>query len=238
LIEEQYDILIELQKIDIDIDKEEKKKRSLPLMIEGITKEIQGLKGSLKNKNEDYKNLQIKLKRKELDLAEKSNKINKHQEDLYGGKISDIKELKQIQKVIANYQEEKDSIEEDVLDLMEEMEDLDKSIGHLDEDLKVKEEEFKKRKEEVDLARLAIEKNMSSLNIKKEEILSKITDNRLLKEYELLRKEKGGKAIMEVDGSICPGCYLDLPSDVIYQLKKNRKIIICPNCSRILIWKD
>ncbi len=238
MIEEQYDILIKLQKIDIDIDKEEKKKRSLPLIIEGITKEIQGLKGSLKNKNEDYKNLQIKLKRKELDLAEKSNKINKHQEDLYGGKISDIKELKQIQKVIANYQKEKDSIEEDVLDLMEEMEDLDKSSGHLDEDLKVKEEEFKKRKEEEDLARLAIKKNMSSLNIKREEILSKITDNRLLKEYELLRKEKGGKAIMEVDGSICPGCYLDLPSDVIYQLKKNRKIITCPNCSRILIWKD
>jgi len=231
-------MLLELQKIDIDIDEEEKLKRNLPLTIEGITKKILALKDSLKNKNENYKNLQVKLKRIELDLTEKSNKIEKHQEDLYGGKISDIKELKQIQKVIANYKEEKDSIEEDVLDIMEEMEDLDKSIGHLDEDLKVKEREFKKRKEEMDLASLAIEKNMNSLNIKREEILSKLTDGRLLKEYELLRKEKGGKAIMEVDGSICPGCYLDLPSDAIYQLKKNRKIIICPNCSRILIWKD
>ena len=238
MIEEQYDILLELQKIDIDIDEEEKKKSNLPLMIEGITKKILVLKDSLKNKNENYKNLQVKLKRIELDLTEKSNKIEKHQEDLYGGKISDIKELKQIQKVIANYKEEKDSIEEDVLDLMEEMEDLDKSIGHLDADLKVNEEEFKKRKEEMDLSRLVIEKNMNSLNIKREETLNKITDNRLLKEYEHLRKEKGGKAIMEVDGSICPGCYLDLPSDAIYQLKKNRKIIICPNCSRILIWKD
>ena len=238
MIEEQYDMLLELQKIDIAIDEEEKKKRSLPLMIEGITKKIQGLKDSLKNKNKNYKNLQVKLKRIELDLTEKSNKIKKHQEDLYGGKISDIKELKQIQKVIANYKEEEDSIEEDVLDLMEEMEDLDKSIGHLDEDLKRKEKEFKKRKEEMDLTSLVIEKNMNFLNIKREEILSKLTDGRLLKEYELLRKEKGGKAIMEVDGSICPGCYLDLPSDAIYQLKKNRKIIICPNCSRILIWKN
>jgi len=238
LIEEEYAILLELQKFDIDIDEEEKKKRSLPLIIEGITKEIEGLKDSLKNKNVNYKNLQIKLKRKELDLAEKSNKINKHQEDLYGGKISDIRELKQIQKVIANYKEEKDSIEEDVLDLMEEMEDLNKSIGHIDEDLKVKEEKFKKSKKEIDLARSTIEKNMNSLNIKRKEILSKITDDRLLKEYEFIRKEKDGKAIIEVDGSICPGCYLDLPSDVIYQLEKNRKIIICPNCSRILIWKD
>jgi predicted nucleic acid-binding Zn-ribbon protein len=82
LIEEQYDMLLELQKVDIDIDEEEKKKRNLPLMIEGIAKEIQGLKDSLKYKKENYKNLQIKLKRIELDLIEKSNKIKKHQEDL------------------------------------------------------------------------------------------------------------------------------------------------------------
>ncbi|MCJ7656254.1 MAG: C4-type zinc ribbon domain-containing protein, partial [Candidatus Atribacteria bacterium] len=149
-----------------------------------------------------------------------------------------IRELKQIQKVIANYKEEKDSIEEDVLDLMAEMEDLDKSIGHLDQELKAEEDAYKKNKEEMSLASSVIEKNIKSLTIKREEMLNKITDDRLLKEYENLRKEKGGKAIMEVDGSICPGCYLDLPSDVIYQLKNNRKIIFCPNCSRILIWKD
>jgi len=238
LIEEQYDMLLELQKIDNIIYEEEKKKRSLPLMIEEIINKIQELKNSLKNKNENYKNLQIKLKRKELDLAEKSNKINKHQEDLYGGKISDIKELKQIQKVIANYNEEKNGIEEEILDLMEEMEDLNKSIYNLDEDLKCKDKDLKKCKEKIDLVMLAIEKKTNSLNEKRGEILSKITDGHLLKEYELLRKEKGGKVLVEVNGSICPGCYLDLPSDVIYQLEKNRKVIICPNCSRILIWKD
>jgi predicted nucleic acid-binding Zn-ribbon protein len=238
LIEEQYDMLLALQKIDNIIYEEEKKKRSLPLMIEEIINKIQELKNSLKNKNENYKNLQIKLKRKELDLAEKSNKINKHQEDLYGGKISDIKELKQIQKVIANYNEEKNGIEEEILDLMEEMEDLNKSIYNLDEDLKCKDKDLKKCKEKIDLVILAIEKKTNSLNEKRGEILSKITDGHLLKEYELLRKEKGGKVIVEVNGSICPGCYLDLPSDAIYQLEKNRKVIICPNCSRILIWKD
>lgn len=235
---EQCDILLEIQKVDIDIDEEERKKRSLPSKIERISKEIRGLKGSLKNKNEDYKSLQLKLKRKELDLTEKSNKIKKHQEDLYGGKIADIKELKQIQKVIAHYKEEKDSIEEKVLDLMEEMEDINKSINNFSENLKEKEKQFKKRKEEIDSAMLVIEKNINSSNIKRKEILSKLTDGRLLKEYERLRKEKGGKAIIKVDGSVCPGCYLDLPSDTIYQLKKNRKMIICPNCSRILIWKD
>lgn len=238
MIEEGYTVLLKLQKFDLDLDEEEKKKRNLPLMIEGITNEIEELKDSLKSKNVNYKDLQIKLKRKELDLAEKSNKINKHQEDLYGGKISDIKELKQIQKVVANYKEEKDSIEEDLLDLMEEVEDLDKSINHINQDLKAKEKEFKKSKEEIDLTSSLIEKNINSLQFKRKELLGIIKNDRLLREYELIRKEKGGKAIIEVNGSICTGCYLDLPSDVIYQLEKNRKIVICPNCSRILIWKN
>ena len=70
MIEEQYDILLELQEIDINFDEEERKKRNLPSKIKGVTREILELKGSLKNKNEDYKNLQIKLKRKEMDLSD------------------------------------------------------------------------------------------------------------------------------------------------------------------------
>jgi len=234
---EQFDILLELQKIDNDINEEEKKKRELPSRIERINKEIQELKNDLKNKHENYKELQLKLKRKELDLSEKSNKIKKHQEDLYGGKISDIKELKQLQRVIANYEGEKDNIENELLNLMEEIEELNKLVNKLEEDLKEKEKYLQKRQQEMELVASRIEESMNSLNIKRKERLIKLTDNRLLKEYELLKKEKGGKAIVKVNSSICSGCYLDLPSDIIYQLKKGQILITCPNCNRILVWK-
>lgn len=234
---EQFDILLELQKIDNDINEEGKKKRELPSRIERINKEIQELKNDLKNKHGNYKELQLKLKRKELDLSEKSNKIKKHQEDLYGGKISDIKELKQLQRVIANYEEEKDNIENELLNLMEEIEELNKLVNKLEEDLKEKEKYLQKRQQEMELVASRIEESMNSLNIKRKERLIKLTDNRLLKEYELLKKEKGGKAIVKVNSSICSGCSLDLPSDIIYQLKKGQILITCPNCNRILVWK-
>ena len=234
---EQFDILLELQKIDNDIDEEEKKKRDLPSKVERIAKEIQELKNNLTNKHKDYKELQIRLKRKELDLSDESNRIKRRQEDLYGGKITDIKELKQLQKVIANYEEEKDNIEDELLDLMEEIEDLNKSVNKLEENLKEKEKYLQKCQQEMELEASRIEESVNSLNIKREDILNKLTDNRLLKEYEILRREKSGKAIVEVNSSTCPGCYLDLPSDIIYQLKKGQTIITCPNCNRILVWK-
>ena len=135
-------MLLELQRIDNDIDEEEKKKRKLPSKLNKITMEIQELQNNLITTKNTYKELKIMLNRKELDLSDKSNKIKKHQEDLYGGKITDIKELRQLQGVIANYEEEKALIEDELLDLMEKIEENDKLINELEEDLKKKEKHF------------------------------------------------------------------------------------------------
>lgn len=234
----QIDTFLELQKIDGILDKEENKKETLPLNMVKIKKEIKEVTNKLKSKSEEFKNLKIKMKRVELDLKEKTNKIEKHQEDLFGGKISDIKELKQLQKLVAKYKEEKNGIEEDLLVLMEEAENFNKIIISLGEDLKKKEEKYKKCKEETSEIILETIKEINSLNDKRKALIGEIEDIRFFKQYELLRKDKGGNVILEIDNTICPGCYLDLPSDVIYHLKRDQSMVICPNCSRILIWKE
>lgn len=234
----QIDTFLELQKIDGILEKEENKKETLPLNMVKIKKEIKEVTNKLKSKSEEFKNLKVKMKRVELDLKEKINKIEKHQEDLFGGKISDIKELKQLQKLVAKYKEEKNGIEEDLLVLMEEAENFNKIIISLREDLKKKEEKFKKCKEETSEIILETIKEINSLNDKRKALIGEIEDIRFFKQYELLRKDKGGNVILEIDDTICPGCYLDLPSDVIYHLKRDQSMVICPNCSRILIWKE
>ncbi len=234
----QIDTFLELQKIDGILDKEKNKKETLPLNMVKIKKEIKEVTNKLKSKSEEFKNSKIKMKRVELDLKEKTNKIEKHQEDLFGGKISDIKELKQLQKLVAKYKEEKNGIEEDLLVLMEEAENFNKIIISLREDLKKKEEKFKKCKEETSEIILETIKEIKTLNDKRKALIGEIEDIRFFKQYELLRKDKGGNVILEIDDTICPGCYLDLPSDVIYHLKRDQSMVICPNCSRILIWKE
>ena len=234
----QIDTFLELQKIDGILDKEKNKKETLPLNMVKIKKEIKEVTNKLKSKSEEFKNLKVKMKRVELDLKEKINKIEKHQEDLFGGKISDIKELKQLQKLVAKYKEEKNGIEEDLLVLMEEAENFNKIIISLREDLKKKEEKYKKCKEETSEIILETIKEINSLNDKRKALIGEIEDIRFFKQYELLRKDKGGNVILEIDNTICPGCYLDLPSDVIYHLKRDQSMVICPNCSRILIWKE
>lgn len=235
---EQIDIFLELQQIDDNIDEAERNKKTLPLKMKKIYKEILEVKNKLNLKTEEFKTLQVKMKRVELDLKEKSNKIEKHQEDLFGGKVSDIKELKQLQKVIGKYKEEKDQIEEDLLIFMEESENFQKIIIDFQEALKDKEEKYEKCKEETNANITKTVNMVNSLNNKRKKIIEKINDIRFLNQYELLRRDKGGDVILLVDNAICPGCFLDLPSDVVYHLKTDSSMVICPNCSRILIWRE
>jgi len=237
-LKEQLEILLELQRIDNSIEEEEKKGRELPLKLERIKQEIVELQNYLESKKKIVKDLQIKLSRKELDLSEKSNKIMKHQEDLYGGKITDIKELRQLQSIIETYKEEKRSIEDNLLDLMVEIEDSKKEVDALEEKLFKQKEYLNKCQQEIDLSIAQIKERINYNCDLRKKILEKITDSHLLNEYELLKRVKEGSAIIEVNEPICPGCYLNLPSDTVYQLKKAEIVITCPNCNRILVWKE
>jgi len=238
LLIEQIDIFLELQEIDNTIDILVNKTKNMPLKMNRINKEILEMKKQLNIKNENYKSLQVKMKRVELDLREKVNKIEKHQGDLFGGKVSDIKELKQLQKAIAKYKEEKDTIEDNLLVIMEESENSQNILSDFKKELQEKEEIFKKNKTEVNSKIKDLDQEIISLKDRRKNIIQKINDHRFLKQYEMLRKDKGGNVILLVNISICPGCYLDLPSDVVYHLKKDKSMVICPNCSRILIWRE
>ena len=235
---EQIDNFLELQQIDNDLDEAEKKKKNLPLKIVKFKKMIEGITNRVKIKSDEYKKLQVKTKRIELDLKEKVNKIDKHQNDLFGGKVSDIKELKQLQKVVAKYIEEKEEIEEKLLVSMEQVEDFNKIIVDLKEDLIKREENYKKIKKEIDAIILETNKDVKLLKSKRKELVGKIENIRFLKQYESLRRDKGGEVILKVNEAICSGCFLDLPSDVVYHLKRDKSIVSCPNCSRMLFWRE
>jgi len=237
-LKEQLKILLELQKIDDKISDDEGKEKELPLKLEEIKQELEKTKKCLKEKKKTLKDMQVKLSRKELDLSEKSNKIMKHQQDLYGGKITDIKELRQLQSTIENYKEEKKLMENNLLDLMIEIEDFHKEISQLEEEMNKQEKCLNKYEQEINVSIAEIKERIRNTYNLREKVIEKITDKRLLSEYEMLKRGKEGKAIMEVDEAICPGCYLNLPSDTIYQLKKAEIIVTCPNCDRILVWKE
>ena len=236
--EQLYALLI-LQEIDDEILKEKKKQKKLPARIREIEDTIRNIEKAYQNKKDHAKELQLKIKRKEIDASSVEAKIGKRQDELYGGKISDIKELKQLQKVIELLKKDRDKVEEDLLIVMDQEDTVKRELSEIEKELAQAKKQLEERQKEVRQQEQKIKQRIEEKNKKRAEITDKINSDELMKRYNMLWNEKEGQVVAEIEGPTCSGCNLSLPSDIIYHLQKNNGLLItCPNCNRILIWKD
>ena len=63
-------------------------------------------------------------------------------------------------------------------------------------------------------------------------------DGEILSKYNLIRSRRNGIAIVEINSNTCGGCFMNLPPQLIIEIRKKNKIIQCPSCQRILIWNE
>jgi len=237
VLKEQLYTLLLLQKIDNEIAIEDARRRCLPNRIGDKESQITNLENRYQQEKNGLKEIQSKIKRREMDAKAINDKIEKNKNELYGGKISDIKELKQLQKVIESLQEEQDKVEEDLLTIMDIEDSLKLKNSELERGILELKEQLNGIKRQVAEEDSAIQKFIEQKEIEKKEVIQQINDQALIDRYNILWNDKNGEAIVEIESSICSGCNLSLPSDIIYHLQRDDCLIICPNCNRILVWK-
>jgi len=61
-------------------------------------------------------------------------------------------------------------------------------------------------------------------------------DEPTLNRYERLFKSKGENVVVGVEHSVCGGCHMKLPAQIIASCRGEAEIITCPNCGRILYY--
>jgi hypothetical protein len=121
---------------------------------------------------------------------------------------------------------------------MDKEDEIKANLKKADEELSKVNYQLQQKKEEVSQLEKEIEKRIEEKKEKRKEIAGRITDSDLLKRYNMLWDEKEGEVVVEIDGPTCSGCNLSLPSDIIYHLQRDDMLITCPNCNRILVWKE
>jgi len=54
--------------------------------------------------------------------------------------------------------------------------------------------------------------------------------------YERLLKSKGENVVVGVEHSVCGGCHMKLPAQIIASCRGQSELVACPNCGRILYY--
>lgn len=230
-IKEQITFLIELQVIDGEIYALNREKNEKPRQLKAIEESLEAKKTGIKQAEENLKSLQVKLKEKEVTLQQKEEQIKKLQIQLYQLKTN--KEYSAMLTEIEGVKADNSIIEEEIIGLMDEIDAAKKKIAGEKALFKKEEESAQKEKDTISSRIKEIDSRLAGLSVKREEILPNV-EKQTLARYERILKNRDGFAMVPVEGGACGGCHMNLPPQVISEVKLREDIVVCGSCLRIL----
>jgi predicted nucleic acid-binding Zn-ribbon protein len=235
MLYDQLQSIVELQKIDSEIDKLENQKALEPAKIHALESELSKYKLKFDSKTKAIEDLQKQkrdLDKKLLIQQEKIRKYTTHRPSIKTNKEYTALELEISELEILNSE-----IEEEIIKLMLEIDNVNEELESAKKELKVQEGIFQKKKEEVLTEIKGLNKQIAEWSKNRNGFTSDINPT-LLNKYNDWRKKRGGSLVAVIKGQTCEGCHLMLPLQLINEVRKKKDFHICNSCGRILYWID
>ncbi|MCH2311346.1 MAG: hypothetical protein MK362_02510 [SAR202 cluster bacterium] len=172
-------------------------------------------------------------KSKERVISDLESKITELQGLLYGGVITNEKELQALEEQKGYASEELSSKEDGLLEVMIEIEKL---IDSRDKHSEVVEKLMEKKSSDLILLSAKQKDLTSSLDKKKSDRQALVLDvpADLLSLYEKLKKNKSGHAVSKLEGRLCGVCRVELPVKEFQDAKAGIRLVQCNSCRRII----
>ena len=235
-MQEKIVALYELQKIDSQIDEINKIKGELPLEVEDLEDEIEGLNTRISN---------IEAEIEEVNSLSKQRSREKDQAQML------IAKYKEQQNNVRNNREF-DAITKEIEYQELEIELADKRLKEYGAGVKAKKAvladaqavvaersmDLAAKKNELEGIEAETADQMAQLQKKAEVAQTKI-DERLLTAYNRIRRNvHNGLAVVTVRRDACGGCYNRIPPQRQADIRLGKKLIVCEYCGRILVGGD
>lgn len=173
------------------------------------------------------------LTQAEHQVEDQTVKIDQNQKKLYGGAVTNPKELADLQLEEDSLKKYLKVLEDRQLEAMIEFEQISEKVNKANLQLGKYREKYQQEQEE-----LKAEKADLTLYIKQQqeirsEIVSGVSEEDL-GVYKKLREKLGGIAVAAMNNHSCAACGSNIPSAVEQEVKSPSKITHCTTCGRIL----
>lgn len=231
-LKEEIGKLVQLQKSDLHIyHLVHERDVEGPAELERAKTQFEEKKKALELLEKEVKDLQVKRKNKELDLATKEEAIRKTQGQLYQLKTN--KEYQAKLTEIASLKADASILEEEVLRVFESIENADAQCKVEREKLALEEKKFKEEEAKVTARIQDISIEIKGLQDKRN-VLARDIDQTILSKYEKMLKTRSGLAIVPVDNGSCGACHMHVTTQKINEIKMYKELVFCESCVRVL----
>lgn len=230
-MEIDFEKLIRLQALDLDIREAQSLLESIPAEIEAIDRQIAAGSQSVAQAKDQLAANQKKRRELESDVKDVKARISKHKSQQ--SQVKSNKEYGALLKEIEDDQRRIDETEETIIQEMLRADDIEAEIQAA---LKLQATEAKS----LEAAKTVLlqkkgeaEARLKSLNEEKDALLPQIAPDQLAL-YQRIFRKKGGIALSSIKDDFCALCHVRVRPQMLNELIEKEKLLICENCGRIL----
>lgn len=177
--------------------------------------------------------MQTQLRALELEIAGVNDKLKKNQDRLYSGRVRNPKELSNLQDEAAALKRRLSELEDDQLERMIEIEETEAELAERQARLRQIEATWRDDQAVLQIEKEELEIHLLELDEQREAMRAQIGAAELA-QYDSLREQLGGTAVVLLKRGICQVCGVDVPTGVAREVERGEGMHYCPVCARLL----
>lgn len=232
-IKEQIALLVELQEVDMVTLSLREQKAQLPETPAAVKHLIEQAQNALTETARLQKETQATWKNLESELESQEASIQKSK-----GRLNDLKTNKEYQAHLFEIDlagKKRGQVEEQLLLIMDSAEAVDQQVLAAKEEAVRQEAALAAALIKVEAAEADIDRELEVLS-QSHERLARQLDEKLLKEYEQVRSSYSDRPMVPIQGGTCSGCQLQVPPQLVSEVRRGEALHVCSHCQRFLFW--
>ncbi len=232
-VEEKLKALYQLQTTLSAIDEKKALRGELPLEVQDLEDEIEGLTIRVDKIRREIDEFQKAVSQKKAEINEAQASVERYKMQL--DEVKNNREYDTLSKEI-----EFQTLEIELCN--KKIREAQTSIEAKTQELQQNEETIKERQSDLEIKKNELDEIMEETRAEEEKLKQKVTEleakiePRLLSSFMRIRKNaRNGLGIVYVQRDACGGCFNKIPPQRQLDIKMHKKIIVCEYCGRIII---
>ena len=232
-VEEKLKNLYHLQTVLSKIDEVRAYRGELPLEVQDLEDEIQGLNTrvtKLENEIDEFNNA---ITQKKGEISEAQASVDRYKQQL--DDVKNNREYDTLTKEIEYQTLEIELCEKKIKEALVKVDNVNKELEETHATIDARKTDLEHKRSELDKIMEETRSTEEGLREDAKELETKI-EGRLLQSFKRIRQSsRNGLGIVTVERDACGGCFNKISPQRQLDIKMHKKIIVCEYCGRILI---
>jgi len=230
-LENQVELLVSLQVVDQQLRERTEAIEALRRGLADIESELQGQGKLLEACRAERAELEARRREMQGQLDDEEAKMKDRRMRL--NRIRNEKEASAVRREIEVGKESNQKIEEDLLLVYEALDNVNARETELQGTYDGIEARRAEQQARVDAEVATLSAGLDDARNHRNQLASGI-EPALRTRYETIFTKRRGLAVVEVRGGSCQGCHMRVAPQLFNEIQRNQRVIVCPNCHRIL----